>query len=218
MLATHPIGDPGGNMATRKRTTSTSDDADLRDQTEKLTSTLSESAQQIWLAGLGAFGRAQAEGTKLFEALVREGTSFEKSAREFAGGQAEAVRGAVESGAVQARAHATETWDRIEKVFEARVQRALANMGVPARKELDELRQRVETMSAELRRQGRAPARRKAPATKSAVKKAAVTKAAPKKAAAKRTVKARKPAARPTAKQASQAARTPSRRKAPRSA
>ena len=31
-------------------------------QAERLSKTLSESAQQIWLAGVGAFGRAQAEG------------------------------------------------------------------------------------------------------------------------------------------------------------
>ena len=37
-----------------------------------------ESAQQIWLAGMGAFSRAQAEGTKVFEALVKEGSSLQK--------------------------------------------------------------------------------------------------------------------------------------------
>ena len=31
------------------------------------------SPHQIWLAGLGAFSRAQQEGTKLFETLVKQG-------------------------------------------------------------------------------------------------------------------------------------------------
>ncbi len=36
---------------------------------------LQESASQIWLAGLGAFAKAQEEGTKVFDALVREGAA-----------------------------------------------------------------------------------------------------------------------------------------------
>ena len=37
-----------------------------------------ESAQQIWLAGMGAFAKAQAEGTQVFDALVKEGISLQK--------------------------------------------------------------------------------------------------------------------------------------------
>ncbi len=36
-----------------------------------LSDAVKESAQQIWLAGLGAFSKAQAEGGKVFEALVK---------------------------------------------------------------------------------------------------------------------------------------------------
>jgi len=32
-----------------------------------------DSANQIWLAGLGTFAKAQKEGGKIFEALVKEG-------------------------------------------------------------------------------------------------------------------------------------------------
>jgi hypothetical protein len=35
----------------------------------QLASTVKESAQQIWLAGLGAFAKAQEEGGKVFDAL-----------------------------------------------------------------------------------------------------------------------------------------------------
>ena len=37
-----------------------------------------DSAQQIWLAGMGAFAKAQAEGRQVFEALVKEGASLQK--------------------------------------------------------------------------------------------------------------------------------------------
>ena len=37
-----------------------------------------DSAQQIWLAGLGAFAKMQQEGSKAFEALVKDGAGMQK--------------------------------------------------------------------------------------------------------------------------------------------
>lgn len=149
--------------------------SDEQQQAEHLSRSLSESAQQIWLAGVGAFSRAQAEGTKLFDALIKEGMTLEQTARRFAGGQADAVRDVVGSRVGQARERAVDTWDRLEKVFEDRVQRALVKLGVPGRDDLNDLSQRVDALTAELRRQsGAAPARksnaRKAPAKQAARK------------------------------------------------
>jgi poly(hydroxyalkanoate) granule-associated protein len=147
-------------------------------QAEQLSRTLSESAQQVWLAGVGAFSRAQTEGTKLFEALIKEGLKLEQNAMKFAGGQADAVRGAVENTVGQARDRATDTWDRLEKVFEDRVQRALTKLGVPGRDDLAELTRKVDTLTAELRRQGAAPAKRAG--TRAGTRAKPAAKAAPK--------------------------------------
>ncbi|MFC3551807.1 phasin family protein [Lysobacter cavernae] len=160
-------------------------------QAERLSKTLSESAQQIWLAGVGAFARAQSEGTKLFEGLVKEGLSLEQTARKFAGGQADAVRDVVESRVDQARERAADTWDRLEKVFEERVHRALVKLGVPGRDDLGELSRRVDALTTELRRQGGKPsAAKKAPARAAVAKKPAA-----KKAAHKSTARRKSPAA-----------------------
>ena len=43
-----------------------------------------ESSRQIWLAGLGAFSKAQAEGMKVFESLVQQGEVLEKRVRPLA--------------------------------------------------------------------------------------------------------------------------------------
>ena len=153
-------------------------------QAERLSNTLTESAQQIWLAGVGAFGRAQAEGAKLFEALVKEGLSLEKTARGFAGGRADFVRDAVENHVGQARERATDTWDKLEKVFEVRVQKALTKLGVPGRDDLADLARRVDGLTAELRRQH---------APKAAAKRAPAKKA--KKTTPRKTAKRAKPAA-----------------------
>ena len=141
-------------------------------QAERLGKSITESAQQIWLAGMGAFNRAQAEGGKLFESLVRDGLSLEQTARSIAGNRANVVRDAVEGRVDQARERATDTWDKLEKVFEARVQRALVKLGVPGRDDLNALTDRVERLTAELRKSGaKAPAA--APARKAARKAAA---------------------------------------------
>jgi poly(hydroxyalkanoate) granule-associated protein len=123
---------------------------------------LLESAQQIWMAGLGAFGRAQEEGGKLFEGLVREGMSLEQKTRRFATGRVDVARDAVENTVAQVKERATDTWDRLEKVFEDRVSRALGKLGVPGRDEMQALIDRVEELNRAVRALGGAPAKRSA--------------------------------------------------------
>ena len=180
-------------MATFKKSAkkSTARKAGTASSPEGLTKTLSESAQQIWLAGMGAFGRAQSEGTKLFEALVKEGLNLEQTARKLAGGQADAVRDAVETQVGNARERAADTWDRLEKVFEDRVQRAMNKLGVPGRDDLNALSRRVDALTTQLRQSSKPAATAKTPAkrvAKSASKKAqAPAKKTASKAPAQRT-------------------------------
>ncbi|MET0328573.1 MAG: phasin family protein [Luteimonas sp.] len=159
---------------------------------EALSKSISESAQQIWLAGVGAFGRAQAEGSRLFEGLMKEGAGLEKSARDFASTRAGTVRSAVETGVGQTRDRAADTWDRLEKVFEDRVQRALVKLGVPGREDVRALSARVDALTEALQRRGAASAKKtaKAPAKK------APTKTAPRKTANGAKATARKRAAK----------------------
>ena len=181
--------------AKKKTSGKSSDKVSAQQQAERLSRSLSESAQQIWLAGVGAFGRAQQEGTKLFEGLVKEGLNLEQTARKFAGGQAEVVRDAVESKVGQARERAVDTWDRLEKVFEDRVHKALVKLGVPARDDLVDLSRRVDTLTNELRRQGGKPAKaapKPAPARKPVARKSTatpVTRVAARKPAPKKTTR-----------------------------
>lgn len=158
---------------------------------------ITESAQQIWLAGMGAFNRAQSEGSKLFETLVRDGLSLEQTARKFAGQRATVVRDAVEGHVGQARDRAADTWDKLEKVFEQRVQRALVKLGVPGREDLNALTERVERLTEALRGSdgGGAPARKASKSTPGAKAKPAVRKPA-------KPQPARKVAAKPASKAA----------------
>ncbi len=127
-------------------------------QTRALGEGIMESAQQIWLAGLGAFAKAQAEGGKLFDTLVKEGGAIEQKTRKFTDSKVHEVRGAFESGVGAARQRATDTWDRLEKVFEDRVSRSLSRLGVPGRQDMDALAARVEELARAVRQQKGAPA------------------------------------------------------------
>ena len=141
-----------------------------------------ESAQQIWLAGMGAFARAQAEGTKVFETLVKEGTSLQKKTQADVEEKIGAVTGKMTSMAGDVQAKAGQHWDKLEGIFEERTAKALKKLGVPTAKDVQSLVARVDALSAQVA--GRAKT-----AAKSAAKTAAKTatrKRAPAKTAAKR--------------------------------
>ncbi len=133
-----------------------------------------ESAQHIWLAGLGAFAKAQDEGTRLFEALVREGVSLEQKTRKLTAGKADEARGAVEAAVGQVKERSQETWDKLEKVFENRVSRALNHLGVPGSTELKSLTKRVEELAHEVHKLNVKPAVK--PAARSTSSKSGATR------------------------------------------
>ncbi len=116
------------------------------------TASILESAQNIWLAGLGAFGKAQAEGGKLFQGLVKDGSALEQKTRKIAGAAANDVRGAVANSVTQVRERTQDTWARLEQMFDARLTAALGKIGVPSRKDLEELTKRVEDLSKDMRK------------------------------------------------------------------
>ncbi len=164
----------------------------LQKKAEHLSRSIMESAQQIWLAGMGAFSRAQAEGTRMFETLVSEGMTLEQRTRKMATGRVDAVRDVVESRVGQVKDRATDTWDRLEKVFEDRVQHALTRLGVPGREDLQALIARVDQLNAELRKLSVQPA---AGSKRSAVKKAGTrTSTAPSAARKAKPARATRPA------------------------
>jgi poly(hydroxyalkanoate) granule-associated protein len=109
-----------------------------------------ESAQQIWLAGLGAFAKAQQEGGKVFETLVQDGVNLQRKTQAAAQEQmAEATERMTElAGGLSQRAG--QQWGRLESIFEERVSRALRGLGLPTAAELQALTQQVADLQAQL--------------------------------------------------------------------
>jgi poly(hydroxyalkanoate) granule-associated protein len=102
-----------------------------------------ESANRIWLAGLGAFARTQEESEKLFQSLVTEGEKVEQQARQNAEARIEEARGKV----VEFRGKANQQFDRLEEMFQERVARVLNRLGVPTQDDIQELTKRVEALN-----------------------------------------------------------------------
>jgi poly(hydroxyalkanoate) granule-associated protein len=149
-------------------------------------------AHEIWLAGLGAFALAQEEGgkifkhgqkaidetsrkvigesTKLFDRLVKEGSKLENKGRKSVNETVSGVRGDVESRVGKVRESAQTNWDKLEKVFEQRVARALSRLGVPTSEEINKLSGRVGELSKQVRELSEQQKKAAAPAAKPAAK------------------------------------------------
>jgi poly(hydroxyalkanoate) granule-associated protein len=125
-----------------------------------------ESSHQIWLAGLGAFAKAQQGGKQVFDMLVKQGEILEAKTRSAAAQTADAAREAAKAKAKEMQTMAGGTWDKLEQVFEDRVSRALARLGVYTSSDVERLSERVnelsEAVNALLKAQG---IRRKPPAS-----------------------------------------------------
>ena len=180
--------------------------ADKKKSNAQLSSTVKESAQQIWLAGLGAFSKAQEEGGKVFEALVKEGLTIQRKTQAVAEEKITEATSRVTTMASDIGSKAQGQWDKLENIFEDRVAKALAKLGVPSARDLEALSARVDALAKGSKA---APAKASAkaatkPAAKAPAKKAAAKKAAPAKAAAKPAAKApaKKAAAKKTAPRA----------------
>ncbi len=139
-----------------------------------LTKGIRESAHQIWLAGLGAMGRAETEGKGWFESLISLGEQIERSARM----QIQRPIDAVEKTVTDARETANDTWTRLELALERRIAKILNSMQIPTSRDIDALTRRVEALQrlvAELstepktpgtRPRGKASGRSKTPSTR----------------------------------------------------
>lgn len=161
-------------------------------------------------------GKIIEQGNKMFDKLVAEGSKLEKWTRkdvegavddlrdefesrvgDFRGGiesrvnefrgDVESRLGGVREHAESARKQASDNWGRLEKIFEDRVSRSLASLGIPTRDDVNDLAERVQKLSRQVAAMGEKakPAAKKTVIKKTVVKKAAIKKAEVKKAATK---------------------------------
>ena len=156
-----------------------------------LTDAMRESAQQIWLAGLGAFSKAQSEGGKVFENLVNDGMSIQRKTQSVAEEKWSQATQRMSDMAEQISTKTVGSMDRLETIFEDRVVKALIRQGYPTPQDWLALQARVLALESALHATTKAP---------SSAKPVAAKKVAAKKVAAKKAVAKKSPATQATAK------------------
>lgn len=118
------------------------------DSNLQLPEKIKESARQIWLAGLGAYTKAEEDTGRFFDRLVKEGEELENRTRGMVERQIKSVEDRVEG----VKVRATGSWDRLEGIFDQRVSGALKRLGIPSHEDIRQLRERVETLEKEVDR------------------------------------------------------------------
>ena len=88
--------------------------------------------KQIWLAGLGAFSRAEEEGNKLFDSLVKVGEELESKT-------VEVTDQTVSKVSEKTKESVTETKDKVEKILDQGVNHSLNRIGLVTAKDLQHL-------------------------------------------------------------------------------
>jgi poly(hydroxyalkanoate) granule-associated protein len=137
-----------------------------------LASSVKESAQQIWLAGMGAFAKAQAEGKQRFDALVKEGATLQKKTQSVAEEKFGDVTSKMSSMADDVTAKAGKQWDKLESIFEERTAKAMKKLGVPSSKDVQALMDRIDALSAQVGSRAKSTARTAKASAKTGAKKA----------------------------------------------
>lgn len=132
-------------MTNASHTPPDGDDRQYQGTAEGLAHRLGESAQQVWLAGLGAFNRAQQEGSKLFDSLVQDGQAYERRSRDEHQAPG-TLRDSVQSGLGQARQKSARTWEKVETAFDEQVQSVLRRLQIPSHEEVSQLQAQLQVL------------------------------------------------------------------------
>ena len=139
----------------------------------QLSGTIKDSASQIWLAGLGAFAKAQEEGGRVFDALVKEGMTIQRKTQSVAEEKISEATSRMASMASGLSSKATGQWDKLESIFEERVARALKKLGVPSAREIEALAARVDELNRHVGRMNAKGGKAATTAARAPAKKAA---------------------------------------------
>ena len=134
----------------------------------QFTDAVKDSAQQIWQAGLGAFAKAQQEGGKMFEALVKEGATMQRKTQAATEEKVAEATSRVSDLASDIQAKAGTQWDKLENIFEERVAKALGKLGVPLMHDVNLLSARIEVLENRLQKLEGAAAVPRSPPTPTA--------------------------------------------------
>ncbi|NBX54461.1 MAG: poly granule associated protein [Betaproteobacteria bacterium] len=143
-----------------------------------------DSANHIWLAGLGAFAKAQQEGGKVFESLIKDGLQLQRQTQQVAEEKIAQATHTMNTLASQFTERASGSWDRLETLFEQRVAKALQRLDWPSPQEVATLHARITALEEALAQ--RKPGKTSASAQSTAAKNTSVKTSTARQSNAKR--------------------------------
>lgn len=102
--------------------------------------------KQIWLAGLGAFSRAEDEGTRLFDSLVKVGEELESKTSDIA----DSTVGVVGEVKDRVTGRVSDTKERVERALDDRVSSTVSRIGFASHKEVAQLVDVIERLEQKI--------------------------------------------------------------------
>ena len=110
-------------------------------------------SRKIWLAGLGVYSKIDTDGSKLFDALVKDGEKAEKLTKNAVGKKVDDVKDSASSAKSRisgVKDRALGKWDELEGAFDKRLNSAISRLGVPSRNEVKALHSKVDTLTKQI--------------------------------------------------------------------
>ena len=111
----------------------------LRDQVKKQLDDVTESAHQVFLAGLGAAALSQEETGRLFDRLVTRGRKVEAVGKK----KVAAGKKQLNSTTKQATARAEKVYRRVQDELDSRLAKIVNRLGIPNQDQIRLLTERV---------------------------------------------------------------------------
>lgn len=117
-------------------------------------------ARKIWLAGLGAYAKAGKEGLDYVKELIKAGESVEKDGKKVFDKELKAANSQIDVAkeeVAQVKGKVEVQFDKLEKLFDARVASALNRIGIPSKHDVDTLSAKLDKLTALVERAARKP-------------------------------------------------------------
>lgn len=118
---------------------------------------VAESAREIWMAGIGALSTVEEAGADLFDSLVKKGEHWEQESRKAlsaaarqAGTAAEGARATAGDLARKPMEWSAAAEAEVQRIVEQSVEGVLHRMNVPTHDEVQDLIQRVQTLTGKV--------------------------------------------------------------------
>ena len=130
--------------------------ATMTAQYKKFQQDMFDSAHKVFLAGLGTLKTVGDESSEMFDTLVDRGKVWETRGKK----ELDEMRAELKKRTDKATSTVEGRWEKVEGRIDEQLTNALHRLGVPTRKEIQTLTQRVEELSGKVDRLAGAPARK----------------------------------------------------------